>query len=117
MSPAPHTYLDQKYDSSTELGLTWAGAVEVRDAYEWDPGAVIEGAHVLGVEAALWSETTETRDDVDYLVFPRLPAVAEVGWSASRDWERFRARLAAHGPLLEQRGVNFHRSAQIAWRD
>ena len=105
MSPAPHTYLDQKYDSSTELGLTWAGAVEVRDAYEWDPGAVIEGAHVLGVEAALWSETTETRDDVDYLVFPRLPAVAEVGWSASRDWERFRARLGAHGPLLGQRGV------------
>ena len=37
MSPAPHTYLDQKYDESTELGLTWAGAVEVRDAYEWDP--------------------------------------------------------------------------------
>ena len=37
MSPAPHTYLDQKYDETTELGLTWAGAVEVRDAYEWDP--------------------------------------------------------------------------------
>ena len=37
MSPAPHTYLDQKYDEATELGLTWAGAVEVRDAYEWDP--------------------------------------------------------------------------------
>ena len=32
MSPAPHTYLDQKYDEETELGLTWAGAVEVRDA-------------------------------------------------------------------------------------
>src|SRR3954452_11550323 len=75
MSPAPHTYLDQKYDASTELGLACAGAVEVRDAYDWDPGTVIEDADVLGVEAALWSETTETRDDVDYLVFPRLLAV------------------------------------------
>ena len=37
---------------------------------------------VLGVEAALWTETTETRDDVDSMVFPRLAAVAEVGWSA-----------------------------------
>jgi hexosaminidase len=115
MSPAPHTYLDQKYDDSTELGLTWAGAVEVRDAYEWDPETVVEGAEVLGVEAALWSETTETRDDVDYMVFPRLAAVAEIGWSAHPDWAGFRERLGAHGPLLSELGVNFHRSAQIAW--
>ena len=115
MSPAPHTYLDQKYDEHTALGLSWAGAVEVRDAYDWDPAAVIADADVLGVEAPLWSETTETRADVDYLVFPRLPAVAEVGWSAQRDWEDFRTRLAAHGPLLEALGVNFHRSVQIDW--
>jgi len=115
MSPAPHAYLDQKYDETTELGLGWAGAVEVRDAYDWDPAAVIDGADVLGVEAPLWSETTETRSDVDYLVFPRLPALAEVGWSAARDWEDFRARLATHGPLLERLGVNFHRSKQIDW--
>ena len=115
MSPAPHTYLDQKYDDSTELGLTWAGAVEVCDAYEWDPGAVIPEAEVLGVEAALWTETTETRSDVDSMVFPRLPAVAEVGWSARHDWEDFRTRLGAHGPLLERLGVNFHRSKQVDW--
>jgi len=115
MSPAPHTYLDQKYDDSTELGLTWAGAVEVRDAYEWDPAAVIEEAEVLGVEAALWTETTETRSDVDSMLFPRLPATAEVGWSQHRDWEDFRTRLATHGPLLESLGVNFHRSKQIDW--
>ena len=59
---------------------------------------MIEDADVLGVEAALWSETTETRDDVDYLVFPRLPAVAEVGWSGERDWEDFRRRLARARP-------------------
>ena len=115
MSPAPHAYLDQKYDETTELGLTWAGAVEVRDAYEWDPSAVLEGAEVAGVECALWTETTETRADVDQLVFPRLPAVAEVAWSSRHDWEDFRTRLAAHGPLLEELGVNFHRSKQIPW--
>ena len=115
MSPAPHAYLDQKYDETTELGLTWAGAVEVRDAYEWDPAAVIEGADVVGVEAALWSETTETMADVEHLVFPRLAAVAEVGWSSANDWEDFRERLAAHGELLDALGVNFHRSKQVAW--
>ncbi|WP_053225755.1 family 20 glycosylhydrolase [Solirubrobacter soli] len=115
MSPAPHTYLDQKYDDSTELGLKWAGNVDVRDCYEWNPDDVIPEATVLGVEAALWTETTESRDDVDSMVFPRLLATAEVGWSATRDWEDFRARLAAHGPLLRDLGVGFHPSKQIDW--
>jgi hexosaminidase len=53
--------------------------------------------------------------DVESLVFPRLLAVAEVGWSATHDWEDFRTRLAAHGELLSQLGVNFHRSKQIDW--
>jgi hexosaminidase len=116
MSPAPHTYLDQKYDDSTKLGLKWAGNVEVRDCYEWDPAAVIPEASVLGVEAALWTETTETRDDVDVMVFPRLVATAEVGWSSTHDWEDFRARLAAHGPLLRELGVKFHPSTQVDWQ-
>jgi hexosaminidase len=117
MSPAPHTYLDQKYDESTALGLTWAGAVDVRDAYDWDPASVIAGADVLGVEAALWSETIESRDDIDYMTFPRLCAIAEVGWSAERDWTGFRTRLAAHGRLLSELGVSFHRSTQIDWSE
>jgi hexosaminidase len=110
MSPAPHTYLDQKYDDGTALGLSWAGNVEVRDAYEWDPG---DG--VLGVEAALWTETVEDFDAVAYMTLPRLPAVAEVGWSHTHDWEDFRRRLAAHGPRWEARGLSFHRSPQVPW--
>jgi hexosaminidase len=69
------------------------------------------------VEAALWSETIETRADIDYMTFPRLCAVAEVGWSADRDWTGFRSRLAAHGRLLSALGVSFHRSAQIDWSE
>jgi len=121
MSPASRTYLDMKYDASTQLGLEWAGHVEVRDAYDWDPALQVPGVaegDVLGVEAALWSETLETMADVELMAFPRLAAIAEVGWSAQseRDWDDFRRRLAAHGPELQARGVNFHRSPQIAWR-
>jgi hexosaminidase len=87
----------------------------VRDAYDWDPGAVIDGADVIGVEAALWTETTETRDDIDSMLFPRLLATAEVGWSGTRDWADFRRRLATHGRLLGELGVNYHRSRQVEW--
>jgi hexosaminidase len=110
MSPAPHTYLDQKYDDGTELGLSWAGNVDVRDAYEWDPGD-----DALGVEAALWTETVADFDAISYMTLPRLPAIAEVAWSAHRDWEDFKLRLAAHGPQWEALGLNFHRSPQVPW--
>ncbi|NUS07868.1 MAG: family 20 glycosylhydrolase, partial [Nonomuraea sp.] len=41
MSPASRTYLDMKYDRRTRLGQTWAGLIEVEDAYDWDPGAYL----------------------------------------------------------------------------
>jgi len=73
---------------------------------------------VLGVEAPLWAETLQTRDDIDFMAFPRLPAYAEIGWSPAtlKDWEWFRTRLGEHGPRLEAMGVRFYRSEQIPWQ-
>jgi hexosaminidase len=120
LSPATRTYLDMKYDEHTRLGLDWVGHVEVRDAYEWDPSALLDGvgdADVLGVEAALWSETLRRIADVERMTFPRLPGVAEVGWSprAARGWDGFRRRLAAHGPRWSAMTVDYHRSPQVPW--
>lgn len=120
LSPSSKVYLDMKYDSSTILGLRWAALIEVRDAYEWDPATYlpnVPASAVLGVEAPLWSETLEKREDFEYMAFPRLIAVAELGWTAQplRGWEDFRARLALHGPRLAALGVNFHRSPQVDW--
>jgi hexosaminidase len=113
MSPARRTYLDMKYDASTKLGLEWAGHVGVRDAYEWDPGA-IEGADVFGVEAALWSETLETRADVEQMLFPRLLATAEVAWRrGGLDWNDFRARAAEENAELSRQGVNVFDSSEL----
>ena len=120
VSPADRTYLDMKYDEDTPLGLVWAGHVGVRQAYDWDPAERLPGVGekaILGVEAPLWSETLRSVADVQYLTFPRLPAVAEVAWSprANRDWESFRARLAAFGPVWDAAGVSYHRSPEIDW--
>ncbi|AEV82140.1 beta-N-acetylhexosaminidase [Actinoplanes sp. SE50] len=120
MSPADRTYLDMKYAADTPLGLDWAGLVPVRRSYEWDPATRLAGVGeqaLLGVAAPLWSETLRTVADVQYLTFPRLPAVAEVGWTpqAGRDWAAFRERLAAFGPRWDAAGVNYHRSPEIDW--
>jgi hexosaminidase len=120
MSPANKAYLDMKYDKNTPLGLSWAGYIEVADAYGWNPGAYLQGvpeSAVLGVEAPLWSETLETSDNIEFMAFPRLPAIAELGWSpwSTHDWESFRTRLAAQAPRWEELGIDFYRSPQIPW--
>jgi hexosaminidase len=122
LSPAERAYLDMKYDERTTLGLEWAGHVEVRDAYEWDPSTLLDGVgddRVLGVESQLWSETLERIEDVEYMTFPRLPGIAEVGWSpaAGRRWDDYRRRLAAHGPRWSAMAVHYYRSPQVPWPD
>nr|CTQ92302.1 Beta-hexosaminidase (EC 3.2.1.52) [Kibdelosporangium sp. MJ126-NF4] len=120
MSPANKAYLDMKYNSSTQLGLNWAGYIEVRTAYDWNPGAYLSGvgeSAVRGVEAPLWTETIRTRQDIEYMAFPRLPAIAELGWSpwGKHSWDAFRQRLGAQGPRWQVMGVNYYRSTQVPW--
>jgi hexosaminidase len=120
LSPGPHFYLDMKYDSTTVLGLKWAGLIDLRKAYDWDPTTLIPGIgepSILGLEAPLWAETLITRQDYEYLAFPRLAAVAELAWSSPQQvgWEGFRRRIAAQGARLAALGVNFARVPGIAW--
>jgi hexosaminidase len=121
LSPGPHAYLDMKYDSATVLGLRWAALIDLRAAYDWDPTTLIPGIgapSILGLEAPLWSETLITRQDYEYLAFPRLAAIAELAWSPPQQvsWESFRARMAAHGARLAALGVNFARVPGVEWR-
>ena len=119
-SPGSRTYIDMKYDANTELGLRWAGLLEVRDVYDWDPVAYMKGAterDILGLEAPLWSETLRNITAAMFLAVPRLPALAEVGWSAQdrRSWESFRRRIASHAPRWRFLGINYYASPQIPW--
>ena len=121
LSPASKIYLDIKYDPSTSLGLDWTKQyIEVREAYDWDPAHILENVteeSVLGIEAPLWTETITTVEDLDYMLFPRLPACAEIGWTLreKRDWEEYGPRLANHGQRLAAMGINFYRSPQVPW--
>jgi len=69
------------------------------------------------VEAPLWSETLGTLADFEYMAFPRLAGVAELGWSPARgrDWEEYRVRLGAHAARWTALGVNFRRSPLVPW--
>jgi hexosaminidase len=120
LSPANRVYLDMKYDASTVLGLDWAGKVDVEVPYEWDPATHLNVAdsQVLGVEAPIWSETPANIRDLEFLLYPRLPAVAEVAWTAqaARNWSDFRVRLGAQAPRWSALGINAFWSPKIDWQ-
>ena len=84
LSPGNHAYLDMKYDDEHDA---WSGVGRPRPvsaSYGWEPATLIEGVgeeSILGVESALWSETTADRAAVEYLAFPRLAGIAEIAWS------------------------------------
>jgi hexosaminidase len=120
MAPANHAYLDMKYTASTPLGQDWAGLTDVKKAYGWNPGAYLSGvpaSAVLGVEAPLWTETIVTTADIEYMAFPRLPALAELGWSpqSTHSWTAFRDRLAAQGPRWKVLNLKYYHSTQVPW--
>ena len=132
MAPANHAYLDQKYARNTPatLGLTWAcgsGGCDVDKFYNWDPSTYVTGVtdqNVIGVEGAMWAETVVNSSNIEYMVFPRLPALAELGWSPKADrsgtsspaYLDFVQRLAAQGARWQAAGQNFYPTPEVPWR-
>jgi hexosaminidase len=121
LSPANRAYLDMKYNDSTPYGQDWAGLVDVKTAYNWNPSTLIPNlpeSAIAGVEAPIWTETLDDLDKLEYMAFPRLPGVAELGWSpaSALDWTTYQDRLAGQGSRWDELSVNFYRAPEIAWR-
>ncbi|MFY0650547.1 MAG: beta-N-acetylhexosaminidase [Cyclobacteriaceae bacterium] len=120
VSPATNAYLDMQYDSTTHLGLHWAGYTEVDSAYIWDPVDIAEDIpreNIIGVEAPLWTETVTNMDELEYLVFPRLPGIAEIGWTpkSSRNWDEYKMRLGKQKARFEALGIDYYASKLVPW--
>ncbi|HMJ68205.1 MAG TPA: beta-N-acetylhexosaminidase [Cyclobacteriaceae bacterium] len=120
MSPSTKVYLDMKYDSTIKhIGYDWAALIEVDDSYLWNiedmiPGVTLE--NVVGVEAPLWSETLKSMKDIEFMLFPRLPGIAEIGWHYDgRDWNEYKGRLAKHAKFMDEWGINYYKSPKIDW--
>jgi hexosaminidase len=115
LSPASRVYLDMRYDDATPIGQDWAGHISLRDAYAWEPADAlpIPIEQVIGVEAAIWTETVRTPRELFLLLLPRLAAVAEVAWSIPerRSWEQFSHRVERLTPQWDAAGLPWYRPA------
>jgi hexosaminidase len=78
----------------------------------------IHESDVLGVESALWSETLESLRDIEYMTLPRLPGLAEIGWSprTGRSWAEYKVRLGAQAPRWRALRATSFRAPGIPWK-
>ena len=102
-------------------GLRWAGFIELRTAYDWDPATYLPGVtepSVLGVEAPLWTETVAEHHRRAVPARCRACRRSPRSGGAPRrraDWEGFRTRIAAHAPRWRLLGINYYPSPQVDW--
>jgi len=111
-------YLDHKHiDTQEEPGQTYGGEASVFKAYATDPvPAQInekDAGLVLGGQGNLWSELIYAGKIAEYMIYPRLCAIAESVWTPkeNRDFDDFEKRLTAHRLRLDKLDVNQYRGA------
>jgi hexosaminidase len=86
-------------------------AINPRIAYRFDPipadATAEQAAHVLGVQASMWTHRARSEAAVDQRVFPRLGAVAESAWTpqSGKDWADFLVRWERQRARLDLLGV------------
>jgi hexosaminidase len=116
MCPEQHVYLDHRQAPGADEPVPIGYVRTLEDVYRFEPVppqlTEAEAAHVIGTQANLWTEVTETQQRVDYQAFPRLAAFAEVAWSAlpapvERDYPGFERRMTAHYARLDALGVDY----------
>ncbi|MER6518019.1 beta-N-acetylhexosaminidase [Streptomyces sp. NPDC001553] len=116
MCPEQQVYLDHRQAPGEDEPMPIGYVRSLADVYRFEPVppklSPEAAAHVLGAQANMWTEVTENQSRVDYQVFPRLAAFAEVVWSrlpepAERDWAGFEARMATHYARLDALGVDY----------
>lgn len=115
LAPRSHYYFDmyQAADRSKEP-LAFGELSRLRQVYEFDPLAELDSAshrkHILGLEAALWTEYIKSPEHAEYMLFPRICAFAERAWDCDspKDYRGFLRRLRSnHLARLSKLGVGY----------
>lgn len=116
MCPRLPFYFDFLQDSTHTYGRKWDNKLynPLKDVYEFTEARYISQPvkkdQILGIQADLWAETVQSEQRLDFLLFPRITALAEAAWSAteSRDYPGFMQRLKPHLALFQDAGLYYY---------
>ena len=113
MTPSAYMYFDFYQADPKTQPFAIGGYTPIRRVYSYNPVPVDslteeEGRHIVGVQANTWTEFIADEKYLEYMMFPRALAVAEIGWTPQdkREWSDFKPRMNAHIPVLQRMGIN-----------
>jgi hexosaminidase len=106
LSPRRPLYFDFVQDESHEIGRRWDGFNDLQQVYNF-PGH--DDAKVLGIQASMWTETVQTEERADFMIFPRLTAIAEAAWTATpnKNYEDYQRRLRTMLERYDILGISY----------
>lgn len=116
MTPARIMYLIRYQGPQWFEPLTYFGNNTLKDVYDYEPvqkdWKPEYASLLMGVQASMWTEFCTKPEDVDYLVFPRLAALAEVAWTQpdKKEWASFLKALDGFNEHLAAKGIVYARS-------
>ncbi len=113
MTPGKFVYLDYYQTDSEGQPLAIGGYLPLELVYSYNPMpeelSAEEQKHILGVQGNVWTEYMRTSDHVEYMVYPRMFALAETGWTSDKlkDFEDFLSRLEILKRRYDKIGLNY----------
>lgn len=112
MTPQSHCYFDHS-QSLNEDSITFGGYTPLEKVYAYEPVPAVLSAgqakHILGAQGNVWTEYIDNEQKLEYTIFPRMAALAEVLWSPKekRDWKNFEQRIPGIFGSYREKNIHF----------
>jgi len=113
MSPSEFTYLNYYQGNQQTEPLAQCCSLPISKVYQFRPIpaglSITEQQNIIGLQANVWTEYIKTPQHLDYMLMPRLMAIAEVAWTEENNisWQSFEKRYQQHFMLLDFLDVGF----------
>ena len=113
MTPTDYAYFDYNQGDMKNEPISIGGFLPLERAYSYDPMpkelAPDEQKHILGVQANMWTEYLKTPEQVEYMLFPRMLALAENAWTRNehKNYDLFLKRLPHQLAILDRLNVKY----------
>lgn len=110
MTPGSHLYLNSNQDMTRSENTR---VITLEKVYGYDPVPEVlseeESKHILGVQGCLWTENTQTPEQAERKILPRLMAISEIAWACDSrpSFEAFKQKLQCQFHILDNMNVDY----------
>jgi hexosaminidase len=117
MTPGSHCYFDHYQGKPENEPLAIGGFTSLEKVYNFNPMPkeldLEEQKYILGAQANVWTEYILTSEQVEYMIMPRMSALAEVLWGTANpeNYFDFKTRLQAQENWLKNNNINYRKTS------